>query len=60
MPFLYYEPQLRIIEDQILILLRRTEFPHPWAIGTVKTLDSLGIHICFQLWALASLLWEKS
>lgn len=36
MPSIYYELQLRIIEDQILILLRHAEFPLPWAIGTVK------------------------
>lgn len=32
----HYELQLRIIGDQILILLRRSEFPLPTAIGTVK------------------------
>lgn len=36
MPSVYYELQLRIIVDRILILLRRAEFPLPWAIGTVK------------------------
>lgn len=32
MPSVYYDLQLRIIEDQILILLCRAEFPPPWAV----------------------------
>lgn len=34
--YIYYELQLKIMEDQILISLHRPEFPLPWATGTVK------------------------